>query len=160
LPLFRNALDEGFSLFPHRLHPLPHETDLPANTTFNRGLYLPDYPPFSNVTTLDPLGDNYISCCDDGLSAPVKENWTIHSRSGNNDVNKICGSNNRWWECGFIEYDNSTEFNMTKIIQGHVRLLSYRMMRLHNGIGAAFGTNNQGRQCIPSKTSCDNKELR
>jgi hypothetical protein len=34
------------------------------------------------------------------------------------------------------------------------------MMRLHNGIGAAFGTNNQGRQCIPSKTSCDNKELR
>jgi hypothetical protein len=157
LPLFRNALDDGISLFPHRLHPLPHETDLPTNTTFNRGLYLPDYPPFSNVTTLDPLGDNYISCCDDGLSAPGKENWTMQ-RIGTNDLNNICSSNRRWWECGFNEYDNSIEeFNMTKIIQDHVRLLSYRMMRLQNGIGAVFGTNNQGRQCIPSKTSCDDK---
>ncbi|OEU19264.1 hypothetical protein FRACYDRAFT_235314 [Fragilariopsis cylindrus CCMP1102] len=156
LPLFRTALDDGISLFPHRLHPLPHETDLPTNTTFNRGLYLPDYPPFSNVTTLDPLGDDYISCCDDGLSAPGKENWTMQ-RKGTNDLNNICSSNKRWWECGFNEYDNNSieEFNMTKIIQGHVRLLSYRMMRLQNGIGAVFGTNNQGRQCIPSKTSCD-----
>jgi hypothetical protein len=108
------------------------------------------------------LGDNYISCCDDGLSAPGKENWTMHGLKGlgsnTNDLNNICSSNKRWWECGFNEYDSSTEFNMTKIIQGHVRLSSYRMMRLHNGIGAAFGTNNQGRQCIPSKTSCDDKE--
>ena len=161
LPLFRTALDDGISLFPHRLHPLPHETDLPTNTTFNRGLYLPDYPPFSNVTTLDPLGDDYISCCDDGLSAPGKENWTMQ-RSSTNDLNNICSSNRRWWECGFNEYDDNSieEFNMTKIIQGHVRLLSYRMMRLQNGIGAVFGTNNQGRQCIPSKTSCDDDNER
>jgi len=153
LPLIRKALDDGISLFPHRLHPLPHETDLPTNNTFNRGLYLPNHPPFSNITTLDPFGDNYISCCDDGLSAPGKQNWTIHHGPRSETVNEGCKG--RWWECGFIEHDGSTEFNMTEVIQGHARLLTYRFMRLHNGIGISFGTNNQGRQCIPSKTSCD-----
>jgi len=153
LPLIKKSLDDGISLFPHRLHPLPHETDLPTNNTFNRGQYLPNHPPFSNITTLDPFGDNYISCCDDGLSAPGKENWIIQHGPRSETVNEGCKG--RWWECGFFEHDDSTVFNMTEVIQGHARLLAYRFMRLHNGIGISFGTNNQGRQCIPSKTICD-----
>ena len=159
LPLIKNALDDGINLFPHRLHPLPHETDLPKNIKFNRGLYLPNNPPFDKVISLDHTkGGRYISCCDNGLSAPANDNWvTIRKINPEKRLNDNLGcEGKRWWECGFYEHDDSNgNFNLTKFIEGHARLSTYRFMRLRNGIGLAFGTNNQGRKCIPSKRACD-----
>jgi len=165
----KNALDEGISLFPHRIHPLPHESDLPNNTTFNRGLYLPNIPPFSKVTTLDPLGDDdndnnekYIACCDGGNVWPGFEGFT------RNPVSK-------WWENGFhlinkdddgsnnnnattknktTNIDAMAYYNLTKIKEGHRRLLKYKWMRLKDGVGIVFASNNNGRFCVPSKTMC------
>lgn len=51
--------------------------------------------------------------------------------------------------------DSNGNFNLTKFIEGHARLLTYKFMRLRNGIGLAFGTNNQGRKYILSKRACD-----
>jgi hypothetical protein len=161
LPLMKNALDDGISLFPHRIHPLPHETDLPTNTTLNRGLYLPNVAPFSNVTTLDPLGDNdeeYIACCDGGNV------WPGFKRN----------PQRKWWENGFRHLSDdgknnnrnnsstninvtAASYNLTKIKKGHRRLLKYKWMRLKDGIGIVFGSNNNGRFCVPSKTMCTNE---
>ena len=174
LPLMKDALDEGISFFPHRIHPLPHETDLPNDTTLNRGLYLPNVEPFSNVTTLDPLGDDdeddnkdeeYIACCDGGNIWPGFEGFKRNPQS-------------KWWENGFRhlndssknnndndnDNDNSTHinitaasYNLTKIRKGHRRLLKYKWMRLKDGVGIVFGSNNNGRFCVPSKTMCTNE---
>jgi len=170
LPLMKNALDEGISLFPHRIHPLPHETDLPNDTTLNRGLYLPNVAPFSNVTTLDPLWDDdeddnedeeYIACCDGGNVWPGFEGFKRNPQS-------------KWWENGFRylnddgknnnRNNNSTNiditaasYNLTKIKNGHRRLLKYKWMRLKDGVGLVFGSNNNGRFCVPSKTMCTNE---
>ena len=170
LPLMKDALDEGISFFPHRIHPLPHETDLPNDTTLNRGLYLPNVEPFSNVTTLDPLGDDdeddnkdeeYIACCDGGNIWPGFEGFKRNPQS-------------KWWENGFRhlndnsknnnDNDNSTNinitaasYNLTKIRKGHRRLLKYKWMRLKDGVGIVFGSNNNGRFCVPSKTMCTNE---
>jgi hypothetical protein len=130
LPSFQSALDRGLSLFPHRLHPLPHETDLPQNHTLNPGVYLPNVGHFSNITILDTSeqaqqhhyadgsSDIAVSCCDDGKVWPGEDGW---------DKKKECGP---WWTCGFhrIDLDHGEVYNETELLQKHKALQLYPMM--------------------------------
>ncbi|KAG7356871.1 hypothetical protein IV203_001558 [Nitzschia inconspicua] len=156
LTKFGEALREGLSLFPHRLHPLPHESDLPTNHSLNPGLYLPDVGHFANIVTittstntekpdaLDESRSDYASCCDDGHAWPGDDGW--ERKDG-------CRP---WWTCGFhrIRFDRGEKFNQTALLEKHERLQLYPMMRLHNGIGAVFASTNHGRRCFPSKSQC------
>ncbi|KAL3934912.1 MAG: hypothetical protein SGBAC_009471, partial [Bacillariaceae sp.] len=76
LPTIRDGLDSGLSFFPHRLQPLPHESDFPIvdkngkkqhfASPVNEGRFLPgSLHPFSNVTTIQE-DEDYSSCCDGG----------------------------------------------------------------------------------------------
>ncbi|KAG7351691.1 hypothetical protein IV203_007739 [Nitzschia inconspicua] len=157
LPKLKMALDQGLSLFPHRLHVIPHEADLPptlgghkvgdAEYVLNAGEFLPNIGHFANITDLNPFapkdGANYISCCDDGRYWPGVDgsHW------------KKCKP---WWTCGRkkIDYDKGQVYNATAIANNNPRLLPYPMMRLNSGTGAVFASSNHGRRCLPSKTGC------
>jgi hypothetical protein len=132
LPQFQAALQDGISLFPHRLHPLPHETDLPRDHTMNRGLYIPNVGHFANISVIDTSTSTtvntsqiqqeasamYISCCDDGKSWPGFDGW--ERKDG-------CRP---WWTCGFhsIESNSAETYNETGLLEKHERLQLYPMM--------------------------------
>jgi hypothetical protein len=137
----RDGLDHGLSFFPHRLQPLPHESDLHVSD-FNAGLFLPSHVhPFSNVTTLNLRNGRGDFCCDGGSS------WI-----GRSERFGPCGTN--WFVCGFDE--NVVQKNMSEenVLERHKRIVPYSLMRLQDGTGIVFASSNQGRRCFPSKTPC------
>jgi hypothetical protein len=153
LPLIRNGLENGLSFFPHRLQPLPHESDFPpssedANTPHvsdgNQNTYIPSHVyPFSNVATLG----SHDSCCDDGST------WIGRSEPFCQGGRTPCGGS-MWWSLGFNR--NQKDLTDEEILQQHERLVAYPMMRLGDGTGVVFASTNHGRRCLPSKTSCRN----
>jgi hypothetical protein len=132
LPQFQAALQDGISLFPHRLHPLPHEDDLPPYHTMNRGLYIPNLGHFANISSIDTstsMSTNmtlmqqessnlYTSCCDDGRAWPGDDGW--ERKNG-------CRP---WWTCGFhrIKFGSEEMYNQTVLLEKHERLQLYPMM--------------------------------
>ena len=141
LPQFKQALDDGYSLFPHRLQALPHEMNLPAGHTVEPRFYLPSVGHFANVTELDTA--NGYSCCDGGSAWPGVKDF------------EDCG--NFWYICGF----NSEELKSAKaplseqlVMDLFKRFAVYPMMRLKDGTGVVFGATEHGRRCYPSRTSC------
>jgi hypothetical protein len=173
LPAFRDALSRGTSLFPHRLHPIAHEADLPQSHSLNAGLFLPNIEHFSNISIMDtsvqimskdaksrePV---YASCCDGGKEWPMLSKKKCHP----------------WWSCSFKPIQEG-ELNGTEMVQRHELFELYPMMvrlfqpfewqgaslshlslfssfhqRIRNGIGPVFASTNHGRRCIPSKSPC------
>eukprot|EP00980_Cylindrotheca_fusiformis_P026002 scaffold15140_cov164-Cylindrotheca_fusiformis.AAC.4 len=145
----RDGLNHGLSFFPHRLLPLPHESDLPSppsgddknghRTAPYAGHFIPNTHPFSNITTIKATDGEYVCCCDDGNVL------TSHGHKFDD-----CG---RWWLCGFDPHVIQTSLNETEVRKRHERLLPYPLMRLEDGIGMVFGSSERGRRCIPSKSS-------
>jgi hypothetical protein len=133
LPLFKQALDDGYSLFPHRLQPLPHELDLPADHSVDRSLYLPNVGHFANVTELDTVNGH--SCCDGGPMWP-----------GVQDFDNCRGK--FWYTCDFGSKESTSVESRFK------RFTVYPMMRLKEGTGVVWASTEQGRRCFPSRTSC------
>jgi hypothetical protein len=177
LSSFKDSLDEGIALFPHRIHPLPHEINLSKDMIphLDRGKYLPNSYPF-NVSELvcdggdaDEGGsyDNYIACCDAGRQWPGNKCWRKEKIYKGEKLMELCKEKWRrdeerkcafWWSCGFKE-QNTTTTNTTAetelIIERHHNLLEYKWKRIKDGIGAVFGSANNGRTCIPSKIPCE-----
>jgi hypothetical protein len=118
----REALDEGLIIAPHRLQPLPHESDLKGMKRSVK--YLPATGNFSNVIELNPLKGGV--CCD-ALRGKYKP-WRNFEK---------CGS--FWWQCGFNARQN------------HTRLEEYQLLRLQTGTGIVnLAGSEHGRQCLPS----------
>ena len=166
----------------HRIHPLPHETDLPNDIIphLDRGTYLPNLHPF-NVSELvrDDGGDaeegggssdNYIACCDAGRQWPGNKCWNKDNPNiyPGKKFRKFCKEKWRrdketkcayWWSCGFKQLETTNTTNTTAetewIIERHHNLLEYKWKRIKDGIGAVFGFSNGGRTCIPSKIPCE-----
>lgn len=148
LSSIQDGLDRGLSFFPHRLQPLPHESDLPHSrndtqkkhvSKFNAGLFIPSHVhPFSKVESLNPSSGRD-SCCDGGKS------WVGR-------IDTSCGTN--WWVCGFDDKIQQRELSSAEVLERHKRLVPYPLMRLEDGTGVVFGSSNYGRLCIPSKRHC------
>ena len=167
LPSIKKGLDEGLGFFPHRLQPLPHESDLPPALTKNetmRRMFLPDtILPFSNVTFLDPLNGND-SCCDD--HGDVEQEQQEQRQKGIVTTywpgrmlvpkRSQYPCNDWWWACGFNPKKDGIIINYTdpdQIRDIHKPLLPYPMIRLKNSM-LVFGPTEQGRRCLPSRTPC------
>jgi hypothetical protein len=150
LPSIRDGLDRGLSFFPHRMQPLPHESDLPPSlndtnrnhvSDFNAGLFIPSHVhPFSEVKSLNPSSGRNV-CCDGGKS------W-----AGRSEAFGSCGTN--WWACGFDEKIQQTKLSNAEVLERHKRLVPYPLMRLQDGTGLVFGSTNQGRNCVPLNAKC------
>ena len=128
--------------FPHRLQPLPHESDLPGVSS---DILLPrQVHPFSNITELDPLfGHDY--CCDAGDQLP--------GRSKEFGTDFYSCDYYPWWACGYLNKTKGLKDDEVRDL--HKRLVPYPMLRLTtSGTGLVFASSEGGRSCIPSRTSC------
>ena len=141
-PSIRHELDNDLVFFPHRLQPLPHESDLEGVSS---EIPLPsNILPFSNITLLDPLfGHDH--CCDAGDFLPGRSKEFGRMMYPCDDY--------PWWACGYL--NQTKDMNEAEIRQAHKRLLEYPMLRLEvSGTGLVFGSSERGRKCIPMQSPC------
>jgi hypothetical protein len=149
LPSIRNQLDKGLSFFPHRIQPLPHESNFPSShKASSGGMFIPNNVfPFSNITTLDPLDQQHPdSCCDGGDVLP--------GRTQEYGKGRFPCDGYWWWACGFHNNDTKKVLTKEEVRNRFKRLLEYPMVRFKDGSGLVWGSNERGRRCFPSKTSC------
>lgn len=130
LPQLKNALDQGLVLAPHRLQPLPHESDFIGMGDEKR--FVNAEGNFSTILDLDSL-DGAV-CCDEHKKG--YKPWK--------DFFGSCGT--FWWECGFKRTGNWS----------HAHLTPYSLIRLNQGTGIVhLGATAHGRRCFPKKNgSC------
>ena len=149
LKAIHTALEDGMILMPHRLQPLPHESDLDFATTDNDDgddddgstrtssstISIPNYVHLTGKFADKPVIDLYNqedACCDQGT----------HPRM---DI-EPCG--NFWYACGF---DNQNH-NVTEHDRRHKRLLPYDFIRLREGTNiVSLAATEHGRMCRPEK---------
>lgn len=119
--LMDGVLNRGWILSPHRLQPIPHESDLPSRLT--PIIVVPDNEHYKVKTV-----ESYTTrCWDMGNDRPYGEEATSPRNP------KKC--DNFWYICGFRSGD-------------HASLRPYELMRLTNGIGITMLMGNEhGRQC-------------
>ena len=128
LPELKQALDQGLILAPHRLQPLPHESDLIGMQDKSKLVH--DTGTFFNIVNLDML--DVAVCCDE--HAGNYRPWT--------DYFENCGI--FWWECGFNK----------KFRRNHNHLSPYSLIRLQQGTGiVSLSATAHGRRCFPQKNS-------
>ena len=135
LPAMAHALQQGNVVVPHRLQPIPHESDVP---TIPKHLVVPAIGNYSHVETFTPEH----LCCDENRHPA----W-------NGDM---CDDSwNLWFRCGFYDafFENETaKTNVQDIANGHSRLLLYGFMRLQEGSTIVHAmANNNAKVCRPQK---------
>ena len=128
----KKKLDKGSILIPHRLQPIPHQSDVPGmDPKTNRFLLQEDFP---TVIDLDREAD---ACCD------VMPDPGILRLNERKDLPCLF-----WWRCGF-EYDNQNANKTTR----HSLLESYQLMRISSG-GTGVVTlaaSEHSRKCLPKR---------
>jgi len=119
--LMNGILNEEWILSPHRLQPIPHESDLPF--PLSPVMVVPN-----NEHHKVTIVDSYTTCCwDSGNDRPYGAKGTRHQHP-----NKC---NNYWYMCGFRSGDHSS-------------IQPYSLMRLSKGIGITMLMGSEhGRQC-------------
>ena len=130
LKQLKEELENGMVLVPHRLQPIPHESD--ARGSSRDFLFLPeeDFP----VVDLDAIGEND-SCCDAHLGPGYKP--------GAPPMFESCG--NFWYMCDFSRHK-------TKEQRTHDRIKKYHLIRLKQGTEiVSLAGLEHGRPCIPKK---------
>lgn len=129
-------LHDGYVLAPHRLQPIPYQSDFPNSTAWHTllGEAQVSSSPNPTIATLDA---NTHACCDDqrGVYRPGS-----HQAVGSN-----CGD--FWWLCGF----NNEITGEEEKFGNHSRILdNYHLMRLRQGTGVTtLAGSEHGRRCIP-----------
>jgi len=134
LERIKALVDGGNLMLPHRLQPIPHESDVSG--ALRRETYLPMKGDFEAVTAISIEKD---TCCD--------ENWGP-DRSPGKEPNFPQCDGKMWYECDF-----------GKTRAAHERIKVYKLIRLEEGTGTTLiaGTE-QGRRCIPQKNGPGCKE--
>jgi hypothetical protein len=142
LKYIKHEIDNGGILAPHRLQPIPHQSDLfgGASTTANI-TFLKESDGFTNVLNLDAI-ENHDVCCDERAGKLFKP--------GPRDFPK-CGRKTRWWACG-LESQATNQAGDGD--DPHIRLRPYQLIRLRQGtqLVTIAGTLH-GRRCFASKNS-------
>jgi hypothetical protein len=126
LATLKEEVDKGTVLVPHRLQPIPHESDVRGSE--RNWLYIPEKE-FETVMELDAIGEGD-ACCDEYQSGdgPGKTEF------------ENCG--NFWYMCPFGKRRKG-DFS---------RLKPYKLMRLGQGTGiVSLASNEHARRCIPKR---------
>ena len=148
------SLRNGGVLAPHRLQPLPHDSDFGLEKWKRMpDRLIPNIPPiFHNVLEIDHyyerntqnvtanfLDPTLTSCCDGGNDKPYQK------------LEK-CLEDAPWWRCGFESFSN-TELptNKSVVEAAHAIVGHYPLARLKRGTGVVFVGSEIGRICIPSR---------
>lgn len=130
LAAIKAEVDTGAVLLPHRLQPIPHESDVRGS---NPKFFVSEE--FKQVIELDPIG-NHDVCCDEQAGPDFKP--------GRPPYVEKCGG--FWYSCGFSRRSSGPEE------ERHRRLAPYLFMRLKGGTEiAGIAGNEHGRRCVPKK---------
>lgn len=133
LKQIKQEVDQGGIVAPHRLQPIPHESDLRGLE--DKSLYLNEKDGFEEVLVLDAVNNHDVCCDDTGANKP-----------GMNSFPK-CPKNFRWWSCG-LRYKDPNDPDPQK------RLRPYKLIRLAQGVGlTTIAGTLHARRCIPGTTS-------
>lgn len=134
LQQIKDEVDGGSIVVPHRLQPMPHESDIRGSK--DKSLYLNEDDGFEEVIELDAHSDHDV-CCDD------------QERPGL-DAFPTCPKNFRWWSCGLRIHDPNDS-------DPQKRIRPYKLMRLTQGVGlTTIAGTLHARRCVPAKKSyCD-----
>ena len=125
-------VDNGSVLLPHRLQPIPHESDV-RGMKKDKNLFLFE-DDFEEVIDLDPLNSHDV-CCDEDAGPMFRP-----GREPNFDR---CGQ--FWYACGFGR-------RLRNNPNRHDRIKPYKLMRLIGGTGVtSIAGSEHGRRCIPKK---------
>lgn len=130
---FGHAMDAGLVLAPHRLQPIPHESDFRGVAPKTH--VLPSVGQFAQVQELD---SSTWSCCDDDSN--LKPGAVLYD-----DCGKF------WWQCGFHDAKFGSQ---VEIQESHKRLLPYTLLRLTDGTRMPFAGAESGRRCFPQQGVC------
>lgn len=136
-------MNKGYVLLPHRLQPIPHESDVRGmSKTDGRFVHETDFP---NVLELDTTiqwdtdNENHDACCD--------ENRGPNHKPGKPPTMDAGTCNHFFYACGFLKSAQSE-------VDPHRRLRPYGLMRLSGGTGiSSLAGTVHGRRCIPQKNS-------
>ena len=133
LAALKTEVDKGSVLLPHRLQPIPHESDVMGmSKEKNSFLFEEEFP---EIFTLDPINSHDV-CCD--------ENAGQHFKPGRPPNYDTCGIR-FWYTCGFAA-------KLKGIKNRHERLLPYKLFRMTGGTGiVSLAATEHGRRCIPKK---------
>ena len=139
LPQFRQPLDQGLVLVPHRMQSAPHESDLVngRNNTIPPTLYLPAIDNWTNVRNITD------SCCDGGKSYyPAKDDFP--------------GVRGFWYQHHFGGKLPRQDENMTEVLRvKFARMANYSIIRNPQGTNLAmFAAQQDGRRCVPIEGPC------
>lgn len=142
-------VDQGHVLVPHRLQPIPHESDVRGAP--QRWSYLPEAAEFKEVRELDSLEDteNKADVCCDEYKGPDWKPGRAPSLP-----NKC---NNFWYMCDFHPNKEAASVgNGTTSVDGkyelHKQLKPYQLIRLVQGTGIVhLASQEHGRRCMPGK---------
>lgn len=137
IPQLKAQLDQGHILAPHRLQPIPHESDLRGLA--NKFRYLNEDNGFDNVWELDPSETgNHDVCCD--------EHKGPETRPGKTDFPEC---HTWWYMCGI-----NKDYTDKSLGDVHERLRPYQFMKLKGGTGLTLMAGNLfGRRCFPAKNT-------
>ena len=145
-PDFKTALDGGAVLTPHRLFPVPHESDFISGSLARdlpQNRFLPAIGNWTRVTILDARHHS-ASCCDKG----------INSRDGKLLYPK---GNNFWYLNGFAQSlpEGKSPHETNQVIAKHLeRFSTYQLVRLKYGTGLTLVAGSESsRQCAPRPKS-------
>jgi hypothetical protein len=131
LKSLKDQVDEGSVLFPHRLQPIPHESDLKEMA---KDMYYVTDTEVPEILSLDPNNDGD-ACCDEQAGPDFKPGLPPNYEE--------CG--NFWYMCDFHEENKENR---------HRRLLHYKFMRLTCGTQiVSLAGSEHGRRCIPKKNA-------
>ena len=136
IPELVYQLDQGNILAPHRLQPIPHESDLVGLANKMRVLNEEDGFDEKVVWNVDPTEPSHDVCCDEHAGPDAKP--------GKSDY-EDCGT--WWYTCGF----GKDWKNKAKMGDVHKRLRPYKFMKLKGGTGLTLLSGNLfGRRCFPA----------
>ena len=132
LPDFQTILDNNLLLVPHRLQPVPHESDVQGYDDNRR--FIPSLGPMKEVRSLDASLNGGASCCDLGINRPCSP----------------AGSKSPFCKQGWYFNETRQKETIEKSLQRHSLLWNYSLVRLEQGVGiVTLAANNHGRQCLP-----------
>jgi hypothetical protein len=149
-------LQNGMILVPHRLQPVPYESDMPESNQTHTFITREQVAASAAATVVDlDAADSNVACCDEQRGT-LRPGPKAAAAAG---LGARCGWD-RWWLCGFGSQQPNTSSHSH---QGNHSLIldHYQLIRLRQGTGVTLVSgSSHGRRCFPTLNATCKRRIR